>query len=399
MSDGAFSARGDNGVLFVSALDQEQSIQAGSISLGNGAPNPAKNHGSLLRNGDLRLTALNGSVVIGRGQRLVANGALNVSAKVGVTLADTAALSVGIRSSTLAVYAGSTVQGNSISVSARPTVIGGGGATFAVPNRTEVSNSVPSDDVLVRGLTRTAQPLSFASLRQPDPTFPLTPRLRALRPDLPPVTGSALFDYARVIPRMDARPRSRARAQTRTRWPSHGQERPLWAEELLAYLEQQSTDTPNEAGALAEADLLPPVGARPGEPIAPNDARVRNAAVQSAVAHYRNLFRPDLRRDPETRGDRARRVSSPRSARRSRRRSTPCATRTRDGRRRRRRREALRERTRSTPRPSATASSSARCSTSASARLTPEQRPRFRALLLSDVTPYGISPAEFETLF
>ena len=27
--------------------------------------------------------------------------------------------------------------------------------------------------------------------------------------------------------------------------------------------------------------------------------------------------------------------------------------------------------------------------------LTPDQKPRFRALLLSEVTPYGIAPAEF----
>ena len=29
--------------------------------------------------------------------------------------------------------------------------------------------------------------------------------------------------------------------------------------------------------------------------------------------------------------------------------------------------------------------------------LTPDQKPRFGALVLSDVTPYGIAPAEFAT--
>jgi filamentous hemagglutinin family protein len=402
MTAGAFAAGGNNGVLFVSAADQEQSIEAGSISLGNGATNPAKGLGSLLRNGDLRLSALNGNVVVGRGQKLIVNGALNVAASGGVTLADTAALNLNVNSSDFGVYGGTTLVANSINVNQRPHVFGGGGATFAVPTRTEVSGNVPSDGVLVRAISPSGKPLSFGPADDgsfdPEPPFPLSPDFVGFNPTFPTVTGSALFDFSREIPRWPAR-------QSITRPHADPvvlklavEERPLWAEELLAYLEQRSIEPPNETGRLAEAQLLPPVGARPGEPLEESDVRVRGAAVQNAVALYRNLFRPDLRRDPETGViDAPSQAGAIRAAFQA---PTDIVRRAHSGRvisgadvakvvesdskydAARRYREQL-----------------GSLLDVAQRALTPDQRPRFRELVLAEVTPYGLSPTEFGSLF
>lgn len=400
MTDGAFGARGDNGVLFVSASDEEQSIEAGSISLGNGAASPPKGHGSLLRDGDLRLHALNGNVVVGRGQRLIVNGALDVSAARGVTLADTAALDIDVRSSDFAVYDGTTLAANAIAASARPRVLGGGNATFAVPTRTEVSNNIPSDDVLVRALSASGKPLAFESPAGDglDPSFPLADDFVRFDPLFPTVTGAALFDYAREIPRQNPREAITRPHADPIDLEAAVQVRPLWAEELLAYLEQRSVETPNESGKPADAELLPPVGARPGEPLEPSDARVRSAAVESAVAVYRSLFRPELRRDPETGVidgpshaaeiraafqapiDVVRRAHSGRAV--------PGAEVAKlvesdsafgDARRYREQLGTLLD--------------------VSQRALGADQRPRFRALVLAEVTPYGISPAEFQSLF
>jgi hypothetical protein len=387
-------------VLFVSAADQQQSIEAGSISLGNGATNPPKGKGSLLRNGDLRLSALSGNVSIGRGQRLIVNGQLSVSAAGGVTLADTAALNVNVNSSDLGVYGGAIVQANLINVNQRPKVFGGGGATFAVPTRTEVSDNVPSDEVLVRGLSPSGKPLSFDVSPDEgfDPPFPLTADFVRFDPAFPPVTGSALFDFARDIPRWPARQSITRPHVDPAVLKVAVDERPLWAEELLAYLEQRSIEPPNENGRLAEAELLPPVGARPGEPLEESDERVRTAPVQNAVALYRSLFRPDLRRDPETGViDAPSHSSEIRAAFQA---PTDALRHAHSGRvilgadvaklvetdskydAARRYREQI-----------------GSLLDVGQRALTPDQRPRFRELVLAEVAPYGISPAEFDSMF
>ncbi|HKC51784.1 MAG TPA: hypothetical protein VKF60_13390, partial [Myxococcota bacterium] len=401
MTAGKFAAGGNSGVLFVSAADEEQSIEAGSISLGNGAASPAKGLGSLLRDGDLRLSALGGGVVVARGQRLIVNGALDVAASGGVTLADTAALNLNVRSSDFGVYSGTTLVANSITASQRPHVSGGGGAIFAVPTRSEVSDNIPSDDVIVRAISPSGKPLSFSTPGDgQEPPFPLLSDSDFVRfdPPFPSVTGSALFDFARDVPRWPAR-----QAITRPHadpivLAMAVDERPLWAEELLAYLEQRSIEAPGETGRLPEAQLLPPVGARPGEPLEESDVRVHAAAVQNAVALYRSLFRPDLRRDPETgvidapshageiraafqgptdvvrRGHSGKLISGAEVAKVIESDSKYDAA--------RRYREQL-----------------ATLLDVGQRALTPDQRPRFRELVLAEVAPYGLSPAEFGSLF
>jgi hypothetical protein len=387
MTAGTLGLRGDSGVRFVSTSDS-QSIQAGTISLGNGAASPAKGHGSLLRDGSLVLSATQGNVNVARNQRLMVNGDLAIDATSGVVLADTAALGLRVTSHDLGVYGGATVTANSIYVSSAPRVVGGGGATFAVPTRTEISSNVPSDNVVVRSISADGAPLMFASAGSGV----------AFNPEFPSITGAALFDFAREIPQFNPQhPITRPHADA-VDLAEAVQARPLWAEELLAYLEMRSVETPTDQGKPAEAEHLPPVGARPGEQIESSDARVRGAAVENAVALYRDLFRPELRRDSDT-GliespthtaeikaafqapvDALRRKGSGKVVAGA----DVAALVESDSRfeAARRYREQL----------GSLLDVSARA-------LAPDQRPRFRALVLAEVTPYGIAPAEFDSLF
>jgi filamentous hemagglutinin family protein len=402
MTDGQVNLAGDTGVLFVSAEDVEQSIQAGSISLGNGAANAPKGRGSLLRDGSLELNALKGNVSMARGQRLIVNGALDVSAAGGVTLSDTAALGVNVRSTSFDVYGAATIVSNSIATSARPHVFGSGSATFAVPTRTEVSSNVPSDNVLVRAISPNGAKLSFTSPSDDDgligPPFPLPPDFVGFDPTFPAVTGAAIFDFARQIPEQNptaaiTRPHASAidlAAAVRVR--------PLWAEELLAYLEQRSVEPPDATGRVPDAELLPPVGARPGDSLEASDARLRSAAVEGSVAAYRNLFRANLHRDPETGV-----IDGPSDAGEIRSAFQAPV-------------DALRRehsgRAVSAAEVAKLVDTDAKFAAASRYReqlgtlldlgqraLTPDQAPRFRALVLAEVTPYGLSPKDFSELF
>ena len=386
MTAGTFAAGGDRGVRFVSTNDS-QSITAGTISLGNGAANAPKGRGSLLRDGDLRISALSGNVAVAPGQRLIANGSLNVSASGSVALGDTAALGISVTSSDLAVYGGSTIAANSIVVSTPPHVTGGN-ATFAVPTRTEVSSNVPSDDVLVRALTPTGEPLSFAA----------PPDGQPFDPAFPTVAGAGLFDFAREIPQWQPRePLARPHADPLDLQAAL-RVRPLWAEELLGYLEMRSLEAPNAAGRPTEAEHLPPVGARPGEELAPADARVRSAAVENAVAAYRELFRADLRRDPESGViDQPSQAAAIRAAFQA---PVDKLRRERPG------KEIAAEDVSKLVETESQYAAARRYREQLSAlldvaerALVPDQRPRFRTLVLTEVTPYGITPAEFQSLF
>jgi hypothetical protein len=140
------------------------------------------------------------------------------------------------------------------------------------------------------------------------------------------------------------------------------------------------------------------VGARPGDPLEESDVRLRDAAVQLAVAQYRSLFRPDLRRDPETGVIQA--PSQTGEIRAAFQAPTDALRRAHSG------------------KPIATADVAKLVETDAkydAARkyreelrtlldvgeraLTPDQRPRFRELVLTQVTPYGVNPTEFQSLF
>jgi hypothetical protein len=387
MTAGTFAVGGNQGVQFVSDEDT-QSIEAGSIVLGNGASSAPQGHGSLLRDGGLVLRASAGDVTVGVGQRLMVNGGLNIVTPGTATLSDTASLALAVTSSKLNVYGGSTVAANFIAVTANPKVTGGSSATFAVPTRDEISGNVPSDEILVRALTPTGQLLSFAPPPEGQPFDPLFPN----------ITGLALFDYARLIPQPQPRePLTRPHADP-VDLQLAVRERPLWAEELLGYLEMRSLESPNESGRPTEAEHLPPVGARPGDELEPSDSRVRTAPVENAVAAYRELFRADLRRDSESGViEQPSQVAAIRAAFQA-----PV--------------DALRREHGGKAVAGADVAnlveSESRFDAAhryreqiaalldvAGRALIPDQRPRFRALVLAEVTPYGISSTEFESLF
>ena len=383
MTTGALGLRGDSGVLFASD-DSSQTITAASITLGGGAPRPPAGTANFVRDGDLFLDASAGSLTMGAGQALVASGTLSLAASDTATLANVAARQVSIHSGRLDVIGGSTVAGNSITTSAKPKVVSGGGAIFGVPTRTEVSSNVPSDSVSVRGLSPSGGPIAISIPADFAPgEFPAVL--------FPSVTGAALFDYARLIPELEPQhPLTQPRADAFA-LDSAVENRPLWAEELVAYLEQRSLETPD--AKLEECELLPPVGARPGEIVGPKDARVRKAAVENAVMLYRKVFRPELKRDPETGVVEApNRSAELRAAFQApvdalRRDAKPV-----DG-------AAVAELIDRDARFSAVKADREELTDllELGARaLTPDQQPRFRELVLADITPHGIAPAEFD---
>jgi len=338
----------------------------------------------------LFLDATTGNATVGFGQALVVNGNLSIAATDTVTLADTAAKNITVNSGHLAVYGGATVQANSIGTTSKVKVAGGGSATFAVPNGTEVSSNVPSDQVVVRRLSGNGQPIQIAM-----DTSDLAPGEFPLVA-VPEVSGAALFDYARLIPEPAAfQPLTLPQAD-RLALAAAVDTRPLWAEELVAYLEQRSLEAPNQT-TVADAELLPPVGARPGELVGPRDMRVRNAAVENAVALYRQVFRPALRRDPETGV-----VESPDRSEELRAAFQAPVDALRQGTAQPVEGSAVAQLIDSDPHFAAAKADQALLTDllDVGARaLAPDQQPRFRELVLADIKPSGIASAEFDRAF
>ena len=380
MTAGALSLAGDGGVHFDSTNDT-QFIRADSLTFGKNATPTKSGAATLVRNGSLSLAANKGSVTMASGQRMVVNGSLSVSAPKTIVLDDTAALKISLVSHDLTVRSGATVMGNSIVSSASPVVTSSGLATFATPTRTEVSDSIPGENILLRQINSDGSKLSLDAAFAGDEVF------------FPPVTGPAQFDYAADLPRPPLRyPITRPAVDV---WELDAalENRPLWAEELLAYLQQRSLETP---GVSESVEHLPPVGARPGDPLVPADRRVRSAAAEQAVALYREVFRPNVARDPETGF-----VEGPGKAAAIRAAFQAPVDQLRHGARGQPiTGGALRELIEANPDYAAASSYRSQLDQLLAAgelALNPEQKPRFRALLLSAVTPYGIAPAEFAT--
>src|SRR5262249_15494914 len=284
MTAGALSLAGNGGVHFDSTNDT-QFISADSISLGKNAAKTKSGAATPVRDGNLSLAANKGGVTMASGQRMVVNGSLDVSTPKGIVLDDTAALRISLVSHDLTVRSGATVMANSIVASTSPVVTGNGLATFAVPTRTELSDRIPNDNTRTGQTPPDGSPLSLDAAFASDPIFS------------PPVGGPAQFDYAEVTPRPPLRYPITRPAVDVFELEAALANRPLWADELLAYLEARSLEPPRVPTAV---EHLPPVAARPGDPLAPADRRVRSAAAEQAVVLYREVFRPDLARNPET---------------------------------------------------------------------------------------------------
>lgn len=377
MLDGsAFQASGANGILFTSAAGT-QTISAGSLSFGSGDAKPPKGRASILRDGDLKLIATSGNAKFAKGQRLVVAGDLDISAKKTAILGDTAALSIDVSAGQIDVRGGSDVVANRISVSNRPGARGPGSATFATPTGEQISGDIAGAEVFIRQISDDAVQLNQADLAAGN---------------FPTVDGPALFDYATQVPKLP-RPASivRPRADA-ARLAEAKQARPLWADELLVYLDARSRRAPTAR----EQGALPPVSAGPNA-TTPDTAREEaNPAVEQAVVPYRALFRPSTEVDPETgivQGeDRAPEIQAAFAK------AVDVAT-ARDG---------------AAPTAAALAAAIESDPNLADARLYradlaeliaaanralgADQRARFRELLLARVAPTGISQAEFNAL-
>jgi filamentous hemagglutinin family protein len=374
----AFSASGGKGILLTSA-EGTQTIEAGSITLGSGDAKAPKGKASILRQeGDLKLHATKGSAKIAKGQRLQVAGNLDVSAKHTAVLADTAALSIDVSAPDIQVRGGADVVANRISVSNRPSARGPGSATFATPTRDQFSGDLAGSDVFLRQISADGAQLDQADLAAGN---------------FPTVDGPALFEFATQVPRLP-RPASivRPRADV-ARLAEAKDARPLWADELLVYLDARSrrAPTPQEQGA------LPPVSAGPNATTPDTARETASPAVEHALPPYRALFRPATEVDPETgivqgedrtpeiRAAFARAVAVASSDHGG---AAPTAADV----------AAAIERDPSLADARAYRADLGELVSAANRALDADQRVRFREILLARVTPKGIAPAEFNAL-
>ena len=265
-------------VLFTST-DDTQSISAGSLSFGS-ADDPPSARPSVFRDGDLQLAATSGNVEFANGQQLIVAGDLDVDASNAIVLADTAALSIDLNAPVIQGRGGTSVIANQIYFANAPGSVGGL-ATFAAPDRTQLRGDVAGANAALRQISSRPVALTYDQL---------------IAGDIPNVTGPALFDYATQVPHF-ARPASivRPRADT-ARLAELRLDRPLWADELLFYLDARSRG----AKSAREQGALPPVSAGPNATTPDTALETVDPAVEQSIPPYRALFRPDPEIDPES---------------------------------------------------------------------------------------------------
>ena len=377
LSGSDFSASGAEGIAF-SSTQPLQTISAGSVSFGSGNTAPAGAPVPLFREGDLAVQATAGDVDFGAGQRLIVAGDLDVSAAGKATLADAAALDIDVRAQEIQVRGRSVVVANEIHLSNRPSARGGSGGTIAAPTRELIRGDVANEDVLLRQIAN-----GFVELSQADLAAGI----------FPSVTGPAYFDYAKESP-IFGRPAAIARPRADVARLALAEDaRPLWADELLVYLDARSRRAPSER----EQGALPPVGAGPTEATSDEDLAQTSPAVEASIAPYRALFRPSADVDPET-GIVQERDRAP-EIRAAFERAVHSATGGRTGAKATAAEVASAlERDPSLADARAYRSDLAALVAQANRVLDANQRVRFRGLLLARVTPPGIEPAEFDAL-
>jgi hypothetical protein len=377
LSGGALAVTSAEGTRFTST-EASQTIQASSLSFGSGVSPPPPGQLTVFRDGDLNLEATAGDVTFAPGQRLIVAGDLAVAASDEVTLADTAALDLDVSAGKIVIQGGSNVVANHIGLSSRPTSNGPGIGTLATPTRTQISGDVAGANVVLRQIAKAPTELSQADLAAGI---------------FPSVTGPAFFDFASQVP-VFGRPASIVRPRADLARLALAQEaRPLWADELLVYLDAASRQAPSAR----EQGALPPVGAGPNATTSDTTRERGNPALERTIALYRAVFRPSTEIDPETGilqgADRASEVGAAFT------RAVDVAAAGRGG---------------ATPTVADVAAAIERDASLADARayradlaaliaaadreLDAEQRARFRELLLARVVPKGISQAELGAL-
>jgi filamentous hemagglutinin family protein len=212
-----------------------------------------------------------GSLVTRRGTEIVATGDLALSAPGAIRLGgDVAASSVVLRSDHIAMSSGASVLANRITATSAPS-----SGTFATPTGNEVSDGLVSRRVVRRTLFDDGRTLTLADLEGFDAN------------GVPAPEGPALFDATpeatvwRTAPGvLAAAPRGLAARAALT-------ERPLWADEVLAFLRED----PKGRG-------LPSVAA--GDRLsAPLHERLRSPDAERAAALYGEIFRPARAGDPD----------------------------------------------------------------------------------------------------
>jgi filamentous hemagglutinin family protein len=275
----------EQGVVFEKADGSPTSIRSGSVMLSPGTrAKPAS--ATLGSANDLRIEATRASVEMGRGQVLTVQGDLDVTAKQSAVLADVNALGLSVKAPQIVLLgrgrapAGAGASGLDLGtdlvanrVDLRGDVrVSGGAATVATPTASEISDqTLASERVLARAIRPDGSALRAEDLVDDEGRYldltPTGPTLRALARDLVVQT-----DEIATEPRFALALQAQLAAAAR----------PLWAQELLLYLEQASLSGTGVAS------------------IKTSDPRFESPPVQRALEVYRGLFAPTLRVEPQT---------------------------------------------------------------------------------------------------
>ncbi len=274
----------EQGVVFDKTSGDRTVIRAGSITLDPGSrAKPAT--ATIGSANDLQLEATQGNVSMGRGQVLTVQGDLDIEAAKTAQLGDVNAMDLSVQAPRIVLLArgrgpagvgangldfGMDLVANSVDLRG-DVVVKGGAATIATPTAREISEqALRAENVLARTISPDGSSLQASEMFQDGSFVDLTPNGPALRA----LAADIVVQPDEIAPE----PLSALRLQSERAVGA----RPLWAQELLLYLE--------------EASLAGP-GARSVET---SDPRFETEPVQRALEQYQGLFAPTLRVDPQT---------------------------------------------------------------------------------------------------
>ena len=275
----SFEVQADTGIRFLlPGGTATQTVRAGSIALnpeGTGLGEP-----TITRIGDLVLDATSGAFSMGTGQSMtvLGDGGVSISAAGTATVGDISALSIRVAAPDIVVDTGSAgskvdLVANNINFSTQPRRSGTGSITFGVPTGAEVSDSIVTDDIVVRAFDPSTRPVT-----KPDLFGPIFKNLTA--------AGPARFEAGRQSsverPVVDDPSMQTVELVWQQQNLAAVGARPLWAAELLAFLDPDRFGTEPAVARVAV------------------DPRLATETTRRTRELYRQLFAPSLRIDPES---------------------------------------------------------------------------------------------------
>ena len=274
---------GDGGLVLVAdaigfrSAAQEQRVEVASLELNPGGRGSVPTRATITRDGDLTLIASEGAFEMGSGEKLTATGGLVIHSAGRATLSDLSAMTIEVRASSIGIAprapgevllppdgsrrvtdGGVDVVANTVDFSQTPD----GEVTIGTPTASEISDALTGDRVLSRAIFPDLHKLHASDFKCG----------AAGLCDLV-AQGSALVESSRLleyVPPGEGPADYQLLHEVNVEGVSA---RPLWGQELLAYLERAST-----GGDRSSAEF--------------DDPRLELPPVQAALRIYRGLFAP-----------------------------------------------------------------------------------------------------------